>query len=541
MRVLIGVALLVAAPVHGRQEPPHVHGDHAHRIGTVHFPNSGAASAQEAFLRGVALLHSFEYEDAADALQEAQTADPDFALAYWLEAVTHSRLLWGREDTAAARRVLRRLAPTADARVARASTERERAWGAAVEALYVDADVQTRARSYAEALRALAAHDTTDHEAAAFASIALQMATAVGAYERSERTALRRETIALADRVYRANREHPGATHYLIHAYDDPEVAAEGLEFARVYAEIAPDAQHALHMPSHIFVQVGLWDDAVASNERSWAASREWVARRQGSAVQLDFHSLEWLQHGYLQQGRYRAARALIDTVHAVLRGVDVSNTVDPNFVAQRLSFRYAAETRDWSVPLPPPPPVRTAAGAESRYSSFSFLSLYQAAVGAILQGDTAAPVIAEFRRDADERIRGQTSRGYYGVTRLHVDALLAAARGDRDAAIDLLLLAVQGENEISPVGPPSVLPTLEWLGDMLLAARRPEEAAQAYEFALERWPNRPRSLVGLARARQAMGDVDASAATWRKLLATWHAADAELPEVQEARRDATR
>jgi tetratricopeptide (TPR) repeat protein len=534
-------ALLVSAPVRAVQEPPHVHGQHAHRLGTVLFPNSGGAAAQEPFLRGVALLHSFEYEDAADALREAQTSDPDFALAYWLEAVTNSKLLWGREDTAAARRVLRRLGPTAEARLARAGSERERAWGAAVEALYVAADVRTRARSFAESLRALAAQDTDDHEAAAFASIALQMAEQVGAYERNERAAIRREAIALADRVYRTNRDHPGATHYLIHAYDDPEVAAQGLEFARAYAEIAPDAQHALHMPSHIFVQVGLWDDAVASNERSWAASRDWVERRHGTAVDLDFHSLEWLQHGYLQQGRYRAARALIDTARAVLRGADLANSVDPQFVAQRLSFRYAAEARDWSLPLPPPPATGTAGGAETRYSSFSFLSLYQAAVGAILQGDTAAPVIAAFRRDIDERSRGQASRGYLAVTRLHVDALLASARRDRAAAIDLLMLAVQGEDEIPPVGPPTVLPTLEWLGDLLLTANRATDAAQAYEAALERWPNRARSLIGLARARQALGDAAGSAAAWRTLLESWHAADAELPELAEARRRAAR
>jgi tetratricopeptide (TPR) repeat protein len=535
------IMLLPAVPARAQEEPPHAHGAHAHHLGTIEFPNPGSAAAQAPFLRGVALLHSFEYEDAADALQEAQRADATFALAYWLEAVTHSRLLWGREDTAAARTVLRRLAPTPEARLALARTPREREWGAAVEALYVDADRSVRARAWADSLRAMAQREPDDHEAAAFASIALQMAEVVGAYERSERAAIRAAAVALADRVYRANREHPGATHYLIHAYDDPAVAAQGLEFARAYAQIAPDAQHALHMPSHIFVQVGLWGDAVASNERSWAASREWVERRQGTAVELDFHSLEWLQHGYLQQGRYRAARALIDTVHAVLRGIDVSNSVDPQFVAQRLSFRYAAEARDWSRPLPAPPVIATAGGVETRYVSFSFVSLYQAAIGAILQGDTVAPVIAAFRRDIAERSGDQTPRGLLAVTRLQLDAMLASARGDPATAIDLLVLAVQEEDEISPVGPPTVLPTLEWLGDALLAAERAAEAADAYEAALQRWPNRARSLIGLARARHALGDADGSAAAWRKLLEAWHGADAELPELDEARRDAAR
>lgn len=243
----------------------HEHGG----LGTVSFPNSGAPAAQAPFLRGIALLHSFEYDDAEDAFHAAERADSSFALPYWFEALTHTQLLWGVDDADSARAVLARLGPTPAARLARAANDRERAYGAAVEAFYADTNVATRSMAFADSLRHIAARDAKDPEAAAFASLAIQMAMAGS---RGADTLQRNEAIALAERVYRANPQHPGATHYLIHAYDNPTIAPRGLAFARAYARVAPAAEHALHMPSHIFVQVGMWDDLVRSNEQSWAA-----------------------------------------------------------------------------------------------------------------------------------------------------------------------------------------------------------------------------------------------------------------------------
>ena len=530
-----------AAPVRA-QEPPHAHGEHAHRLGTVDFPNSGSPAAQEPFLRGIALLHSFEYEDAADAFHEAQAADSAFALAWWMEALTNTQLLWGWDDAPAARRALARLGLTPEARLAQAATPRERAYGAAVEAFYADTDVRTRARAFADSLRALAAREPQDMEAAAFASVALQMAGEVGAFPGDDWIAAREDAITLAERVFQANRDHPGAAHYLIHVYDNPDVAARGLDVARAYALIAPDAQHALHMPSHIFVQVGLWDDVVASNERAWAATRGWAARRGESAAMLDFHAFEWLQHGYLQQGRFEAARALIDTVRAVLAGVDRAESVNATFVEARLMFRYAAETGRWQEPLARAA-GRGSEAAADRYAFFSLFEAYQAAVGAILQGDTAAPAIDAFRQVIAERSSrdtsggGRESRGYLGMLPLHVSALRACARGDRESAISLLTRAAVFERDIPPVGPPSALPTLELLGALLLEIDRPADAADAYERALLRLPNRSASLLGLARARAALGDEPGAAERYRQLLANWHSADPDLPELVEARR----
>ena len=339
-------AILATVAVSQAQER-HAHrpGADASRLGTVAFANSGADAAQAPFLRGLALLHSFEYDEAAEAFRAAQTADPGFAMAFWGEAVTYSHLLWGEDDVEAARRVLNRLAPSRDARLARAKTAREQAYGAAVEALFADGDLSMRVRGFADAMRAVTARYPDDIDAAAFTSLALMFAANVGQLPPDQRRVARDDAITFAQRVFAAEPSHPGGVHYLIHATDDPEMAPRGLEAARRYAEIAPEAEHALHMPSHIFVQLGLWSDAVASDERAFAASRAEVAARKLSNADLSFHSLQWLQYAYLQSGRYRASRGTIDTAREVLAGVDLSvpTYTDARYTIGWLTFQHAA------------------------------------------------------------------------------------------------------------------------------------------------------------------------------------------------------
>jgi hypothetical protein len=247
------------------------------KLGSVRFPNTGSAAAQEPFLRAMALLHSYEYIDARAAFQEAERADPKFALAYWGEAFTHSQFDWGTEDLPQAEAALARLAPGRDQRLALAGSARERAFGAAIESFLAGGAPLDRARAFADAMRAYAAQAPDDIEAAAFAARgALYVLRYAPPAERVQRA---EDAIALAERVVAANPNHPGGIHYLIHATDSPRFAAKGLAAARAYDKLAPDADHALHMPSHIFLQLGMWDDVTASNERSWAASRTWVAR----------------------------------------------------------------------------------------------------------------------------------------------------------------------------------------------------------------------------------------------------------------------
>ena len=284
------------------------------QLGRVSMVNSGAPEAQEAFLAGLAALHSFFYDEAADLFREAQEADPDFALAYWGEALTYDHPLWDQQDTEAARAALARLAPTREERAAKAGTERERAFLETVEALYGEGDRDERHLAYSEALRELMETYPDDHEAVSLYALSLQ-----GLQDRTAMDMrMQMESAAILEEVFEENPLHPGAAHYLIHAYDDPVHAPLGLRAARVYAEIAPAAHHALHMPSHIFVQMGMWDEAAHMNERAWQASVDWVERRGHSKTKQDFHSLGWLHYIYLQQGRIADAESTIDTALAV-------------------------------------------------------------------------------------------------------------------------------------------------------------------------------------------------------------------------------
>ena len=515
----------------GSSQEAHRHAEPSRSLGSVSFPNSGAAAAQAPFLRGIALLHSFEYDDAADSFRAAERADAKFALAYWAEALTYSKLLWGLDDVPGARAALTRLAPTATERLALARTARERAYGAAVEAFYADTNVSRRSLAYADSMRHLAERYPSDQEAAAFASVALLMAGNSAELPAGQDTLFRNEAIALATRVFNANPRHPGAAHYLIHAYDDPAIAPRGLAFARAYARIAPDAEHALHMPSHIFLQVGLWDDVVRSNEQAWAASRAAAARHGDSVAQLDFHALEWLQYGYLEQGRASAARALIDTAAAVLRGIDLTGDPDMRFVAADLEFAYAAATGRWEdaagLRAPPPPP----ADASVRERVFTRIATFQAAYAAAMRGDTAQAMdgIRAFQQILASLPATAPNRRRILFLTAQVEAAMAERLGDHAHAAELLGQWADFDNQSSPIGPPWYPPVGEQLGNALLAAGRPREAAAAYEGALGARANRSEALAGIVTARRQAGDVAPAAAARRKLLANWHAADSEV------------
>ena len=530
------VALLVAGsplatrPLAAQATPPHDHAPGAHagaRFGTVSFPNSGARAAQAPFLRGLALLHSFEYDDARDAFREARRADAGFAMATWGEALTFAQLLWGLDYADSARAALARLAPTREARLARAKTERERRYGAAIETLFDTTNAQTRIGGYVAGLRSLTAAYPTDLEARALLAVALLMQNDGTPAERTART---EEAITLAQGIFAKAPQHPGGAHYLIHATDNPKYASRGLAAARAYARIAPDAEHALHMPSHIFVQVGAWDDVVASNERAWAASRAWVKARGVPNTELSFHSLWWLQYGYLQQGRLAAAKGLIDTVGAVLSGIDwtTSDAIDARYALEQFRFTYARESGDWSVYGGRAPdrvtdnPKITA----ERATSFRNVELYRIAIVAALLGDTArARAVADSLPERSVIGRGQ------------VAGLLAKARGDTTNWIGGLAAAAKADEQVAHFGPPNVYPPHELLGDALRAVGRPRDAVAAYEKGLELMPNRSLALLGLVRAHRAAGDDSAAARAAARLRENWRRADAEATAGLTARR----
>jgi tetratricopeptide (TPR) repeat protein len=457
-------------------------------LGRVSFPNSGRPAAQEPFLLGVALLHSFEYERAARAFREAERADPGFALAYWCEALTASHILWRVEDLGSARATLARLAANSEGRLARAGDARERSFGSAVEALFAEGPQPDRVRGYAAGMRRHASSYPDDLEAAAFAAHAIMLEADLA--EPGSRTGLTREAIGLAQRVARANPQHPGAVHYLIHLYDAPGLAAEGLEFARAYDQIAPESEHALHMPSHIYLQLGLWEDVVRSNERAWKASRQ-----EGAP---DWHAFSWLQYAYLQAGRSDRARALLDSAVAIVKNA----SGDEAFAIPRLEFQYAAETGDWRRPVSAP---RTNGDpATDRERGFQLFARYWQAVSATNRKDPALDALAgPFLAIADSALRGiGSARSRVQVANaLVIRALVAQSRGDQAEYLAALQAAAERERAFGPfVGPPERVFALELLGEELERQGRKADAAEAYRAVLRLCPNRRHSVDGLVR-----------------------------------------
>ncbi|MGH7541258.1 MAG: hypothetical protein ACRELC_09685, partial [Gemmatimonadota bacterium] len=306
-------------------------------FGRIEFPTSGAPAAQSHFIRGVLFLHNFHYGEAAAAFREAQAADSDFAMAYWGEAMTYTHPVWNEQDREAARAALERLAPTPEARRAKAPTEREKAYLDAVETLYGDGPKAWRDTLYSEAMGALAAAHPDDLDAQLFYALSL---IGLGQGERHVPTYVRAGAIALE--AFRANPEHPGAAHYVIHSFDDPVHAPVGLAAARAYSKIAPGAAHAQHMTSHIFVAMGMWDETVAANEVA-SATEEPVAATGKSRYPCG-HYGSWLHYGYLQQGRYDDATEILEECRAVVEAGE-------SRAAGSLAWMDAAhvvDTREW-------------------------------------------------------------------------------------------------------------------------------------------------------------------------------------------------
>src|SRR5262245_44214080 len=518
------------------------------QLGTVDFRNSGAAAAQTDFLRGIALLHSFEYSQAAESFRAAAAADTAFALPHWFEALTHRHGLWSEEDLPAARSALAKLGPNAAARLAKAKDPKERGYGAAIEALFADATESVRARAFADSMRRLSARYPNDLETTAFASMALLGAASFVPIEQLNSTFVAAES--LAKRVFAAAPNHPGGAHYVIHATDDPTRANRGLAAARAYAKIAPDAEHAQQMPSHIFVQLGMWDDAVESNEKAWKSSRADVSAHHGSNTSLDFHDLNWLQYVYLQQGRYAAALALLDTARLVLSGAKLDTWDDPDarVAICDLAFRYASETGDWAAwtsstarDAATNDDQRPPASASQRARAFASRCGYQRAVAAVMLGDTTTgeKAVRDWRATRDSLPSNSTNAAILGFRIAQVEGLIARARRNTARAINRFDAAANLEETLSSVGPPSAIPSLELLGDALLADTQYTKAANAYERALKRGQNRASALLGLARARARLGDREASQTTYAKVAANWRSADASVTSLAEVRAQA--
>ncbi len=294
-------------------------------LGVIDFPTSGAPAAQDDFRRGVAWLHSFGYEEAIEAFQAAQAKDPDFALAYWGESLSFSQPLWFQEEPDKGRAALAKLAPTPEARAAKAATDREKGFLRAVEALWGPGEKPARRR------RPCAGHGRAQpRPIRPTTRCRSSMRWPCSAPCRAATLSLpvREQAGAIADAVFARNPAHPGASHLMLHAYDHGTLAPRGLAAARAYAKVAPAASHALHMPAHFFVQLGHWQEAAASDEASWNASVAWVTRRQKPITLRDFHSLVWLHYELTQLGQFTRAQQVAAEVDAAMAMATAQDTI---------------------------------------------------------------------------------------------------------------------------------------------------------------------------------------------------------------------
>jgi tetratricopeptide (TPR) repeat protein len=511
---------LLTATVHSQES----------KLGRVEFPTSGSPAAQAHFLRGLAALHSFWYEEALEAFRESTKADPDFMMGYWGEAMAQNHPLWSEQDLGAAQQIVAKIKDTPKL------SDRERAYLNAVKLLYGNGDKHARDVAYSAAMEKIYRAYPDDLDAAAFYSLSLLGLVGPGA--KGYRLQAQAGAIALA--VYEKNPNHPGAAHYIIHAFDDPDHAILALPAARRYADIAPEAHHARHMPSHIFLQLGMWPEAAASNESAWESSDNWMKRKKLPLSVRDYHSLHWLLYAYLQQGRYSKAEQLLKLMKQVMSESTYDNKLRPGYYENNYANMAAAfivETERWELANELFPPGKEPASSEAATSG-SHSAHGSAQMANTLRYSGASKVLPSFIRSFSAVIRGGEGETVDGIRGLEVAALSAAMKKDYDKAIELMKEAsAQEEQSSPPSGPPSLIkPTHELFGEILLRAGKPTEAAAQFRIALLRQPNRARSLLGAARAAAQSGDQTTAAAMYSKLLDQWKQADADLPELREAR-----
>ena len=492
-------------------------------VGSIDFPTSAGSEAQKHFIRGVAILHSFGYAQAREQFHAAQELEPDFALAYWGETLTYNHPLLPERDLESPRAALARLGATREERAAKAATERELGFLTAVEELFGDGELAERRIGYMEAMRNVYESNLGDDEVAAF--YALSLLSAVGPLgDDTFRLNVLAGSIALG--VFERNPNHPGAAHYTIHAFDDPVHAPLALPAAHRFAEIAAAVSHARHMPSHIFIQRGMWDLVSKSNDSAYAAAVAlWDP---GERVSDMVHSLDWGQYGDLQRGDYAKARKWIAELDDLVERTGDSGRGKSTMPLVRA--RYIVETEQWE----------TREIADDTGSS----ELLATGISAARTGDLAVARAAAARlekmgaRETSDRSTFQRGTKPAQVMHHELAGLIRLAEGDADGAVKMF---DEGVAIASTMGPPRgaaspIKPIRELYGEVLLQLERPEDAAAQFEDQLLFTPNRPRSLLGLARAQAAAGDAAAAADAYGKLLEAWQGADepAELAEAQE-------
>jgi tetratricopeptide (TPR) repeat protein len=493
------------------------------QLGQVNFPTSCTAEAQPLMETGVALLHSFQYEQADQTFSTAASSDPQCAMAYWGKAMTHYEQLW---DFPHRREIKRGAEDTQRAQALGASTDRERAYIAAAAAFYLaDAKLTETQRllAYSTSLAKLHQQFPEDVNAAAFYALSL---VALADQQEVDPQANRKAAIAILEPLFRKAPNNPGPAHYMIHATDTPEFAPQGLEAARAYSKIAPDSSHALHMPSHIFVRLGLWQESITSNIAA-AASAAKATQEHRSAPHYQFHALDFLNYSYLQSGQESKAREMI-TELASVPGADQESIAEHQ---GSFAARNALESHHWkeAAELPVPDGSRDAQASAYRVR----------AIGAARSGDplSARQNLEKYAAMSDQQHHNSSPHGGQTldktVRRLETEAWVAFAEGKKDEAVKTLRTAADREDAD---GVDSLaMPAREMLADMLLELKRPAEAMTEYKTALKSSPKRFDSFCGAAHAAELAGDAAAANVYYTQLMAISGPA-ADRAELREAK-----
>ena len=461
-------------------------------------PALRAADARADIASGIEWMHSFEYERALEAFERAEQADPRSAMAYWGQAMCYQQLLWGHENVEEARAILARARRRG---ALAAATPQERAWLGTLDRLFGEGDRLARLHAYAASMAAMATAYPNDPDVGVFHGLALmatrarglaghagelEMPQLAGSTEQEQATRIFTE-------ILKRHPRHAGALHYLIHAWDDPQNAHKALDAARIFATVVPQSSHARHMPAHVFVQLGMWNEAIASDEAAAAAADEAVARRGVPVTAADFHPLSWLVYEYTQAGRFDDAKRAVQRLQTPAEA-----TRDPRLLSMlaTLRSRVAVEAGEWEAVRGP------------NFTNYD--ELFAVGLSAARRGDSGLAETARMRlAELARQPRYAARRALLEIMALQVGAAIRTTNGDRDGALTLLADAAAKERELpTAIGPPPLIkPAQEQYAELLLEAGRADEARAQFEGALSRARNRRLSVQGLARARAHVSD----------------------------------
>jgi len=518
--------------------------------GTVDFKVSCAPDAQSEFVRGVALLHSFFYEEARRIFTEVAANNSNCAMAQWGIAMTWWHPIWTppTPDEMSAGK-----AAAEKAMAMKAGTDRERGFITALNTYYNTPDSpatgevgqschgpvgpRDRVIAYEKAMRQLSEKYPNDVETQTFYALAV---LAVG-YANPTDTTLSNQLKAagILEKLWKKNPNHPGVAHYLIHSYDYPVLAERGLAAARSYGSIAPWVPHALHMPSHIFTRLGMWEESIAANRSSAEASRAYAAKRHREATEAEeLHALDYMAYSYLQEGQDNKAKEIVDFAGTV-RKTNPELEFSAAYALAAIPSRYALERNAWSeaatLPVPKLPHW-------SSYPSFEGLIEYSHALGQAHAGDIegARKAIDRMRqlRDSSTDPRLDYFKRQLDLQIQAASAWVTYSEGKKDEAVNLLRRAADAEDILGkhPVSPGALVPAREQLGDLLLKLDRPKEAEREFEAALKIYPGRFRGLYGAAQAAEQIGEKEKADHYYAKLIEQTAKADGSRSELAKLR-----